>query len=346
LHLYEYDLPESLIAQEPLAERDASRLLVLDRAGGPLAHRRFRDLPEYLRAGDLLVVNETRVIAARLRCRRRGGGAAEILLVRPAPDGRWLALARPGPRLKPGTEVAVVGLDGGVAGRAVVEEDAGGGLRAVRFPDGDPADLLARAGEVPLPPYIKRPQGPRPGDRDAYQTVFARVPGAVAAPTAGLHLTGPLLAQLEARGVGLARLVLHVGPGTFRPVRAENPAEHRLDAEWCAIPSETALAVSRVRQAGGRVVAVGTTSTRALEAAARAGGLPLAAFEGWVDLFIHPPYEFAATDALITNFHLPRSSLLLLVSAFAGRERVLAAYHEAVAGGYRFHSYGDAMLIL
>ncbi len=343
---YDYDLPPALIAQEPLAQRDASRLLVLDRESGVLAHRQFRDLPEYLRAGDLLVLNETRVIAARLRGRRAGGGAAEVLLVRPAPDGRWLALVRPGSRLRPGTTLAIVDREGRVAGQVVIEEPAGEGLRAVRPGEPGVTDLLARAGEVPLPPYIRRPGGPSAADRDAYQTVYARVPGAVAAPTAGLHLTEPLLARLADRGVDVARLVLHVGPGTFRPVQVEDPADHHLDAEWCAVPPGTAAAVNRARERGGRVVAVGTTSTRALEAAARATGLPLAGFEGWVGLYIYPPFEFAAVDALVTNFHLPRSSLLLLVCAFAGRERVLAAYREAVAAGYRFYSYGDAMLIL
>ena len=351
MHLYDFELPDACVAQRPLAARDAARLLVLDRAAGTTQHRRFADLPEHLRAGDLLVLNETRVLAARLRARRAGGGAAELLLVRPLPDGRWLALARPGARLKPGAEVTVVDAEGRPAAAAVVEERAGEGLRAVRFPGGDVPALLARAGEMPLPPYIRRPAGA--ADREDYQTVFARVPGAVAAPTAGLHFTSELLARLAAQGVETARLVLHVGPGTFRPVQVEDPAAHRLEAEWASVPAATAAAVRRARQAGRRVVAVGTTATRALEAAARAAGPagatgpePDAAFEGWVDLFIHPPFEFRAVDALVTNFHLPRSSLLLLVAAFAGRERVLAAYREAVAAGYRFYSYGDAMLIL
>lgn len=338
MNLYDYELPESSIAQAPLPERAASRLLVLDRARPELAHRHFADLPEYLRAGDLLVVNETRVIPARLRARRPGGGKAEVFLVRPAADGRWLALVKPGSRLKPGTEVALLDADDAVGGRAVIEDVAAEGMRLVRFPDGDAESLVGRLGDVPLPPYIKRHA--EASDRERYQTVFARVPGAVAAPTAGLHLTDELLERLGAKGVGLARLVLHVGPGTFRPVQVADPRDHRLDAEWCSVPAETAAAVNAARAAGGRVVAVGTTTTRALEAA---GGR---AFEGFVDLYIHPPFEFRVVDALVTNFHLPRSSLLLLVSAFAGREKVLAAYREAVEQGYRFYSYGDAMLIL
>jgi len=342
VNLYDYELPESAIAQEPLADRSSSRLLVMDRVSGARQHRRFSDVPELLRAGDLLVVNETRVIPARLRARRPGGGKAEIFLVRALPDGRWLALVKPSARIKPGAEIALLDGAGDPAGGAVVEESAADGLRAVRFPDGDVAGLIARAGEVPLPPYIRR--SPEDADRERYQTVFARVPGAVAAPTAGLHLTDPLIVRLREKGVGLSRLVLHVGPGTFRPVQVEDPQDHRVDAEWCSIPAETAAAVNQTRAQGGRVVAVGTTTTRSLEAAA-ARGLPLAAFEGFVDLYIHPPFEFRVVDALITNFHLPRSSLLLLVSAFAGREHVLAAYREAIAEGYRFYSYGDAMLI-
>ncbi|HEV8479358.1 MAG TPA: tRNA preQ1(34) S-adenosylmethionine ribosyltransferase-isomerase QueA [Candidatus Eisenbacteria bacterium] len=342
MNLYDYELPESAIAQEPLSDRSASRLLVMDRASGARQHRHFSDLPEFLRAGDLLVVNETRVIPARLRARRPGGGKAEIFLVRALPDGRWLALVKPSARIKPGSEVALVDHAEGPAGRVVVEDSAAGGLRTVRFPEGEVAGLIARAGAVPLPPYIRR--SPEEADRERYQTVFARVPGAVAAPTAGLHLTDPLIARLREQGVAMARLVLHVGPGTFRPVQVDDPRDHQIDAEWCSIPAETAALVSQARERGGRVVAVGTTTTRALEAAARQAQ-PLAPFEGFVDLYIHPPFEFRVVDALITNFHLPRSSLLLLVSAFAGREHVLAAYREAVLEGYRFYSYGDAMLL-
>jgi S-adenosylmethionine:tRNA ribosyltransferase-isomerase len=342
LNLYDYELPESSIAQEPLADRTASRLLVMRRWTGERQHRRFAELAEFLRAGDLLVVNETRVIPARLRAQRASGGRAEIFLVRALADARWLALVKPSAKLKPGSVVALLDASDAPAGRAIVEETAEGGLRAVRFPEADAADLLARLGEVPLPPYIRR--APEESDRERYQTVFARVPGAVAAPTAGLHLTDELIARLKTKGIGMARLVLHVGPGTFRPVQVEDPRDHRVDAEWCSISAETANAVNAARERGGRVIAVGTTTTRALEAAARLG-LPLQPYEGFVDLFIHPPFEFKLVDALITNFHLPRSSLLLLVSAFAGREHVLEAYREAIAAGYRFYSYGDAMLI-
>jgi S-adenosylmethionine:tRNA ribosyltransferase-isomerase len=342
VYLYDYELPESSIAQTPLADRSASRLLVLRRWTGERRHRHFAELPEFLRAGDLVVMNETRVIAARLRAQRATGGKAEIFLVRALADGRWLALVKPSAKLKPGTSVALLDAQDEPAGSAVVEEACGEGLRAVRFPDASPGDVLERLGEVPLPPYIRRP--PEPADRERYQTVFARVPGAVAAPTAGLHLTDELMARLKQKGVAMTRLVLHVGPGTFRPVQVEDPSDHKLDAEWCSIPQETAMAVNAARARGGRVIAVGTTTTRALEAAATTA-MPLEAFEGFVDLFIRPPFEFRAVDALITNFHLPRSSLLLLVSAFAGREHVLDAYREAVLNGYRFYSYGDAMLI-
>lgn len=344
MHLYDYELPEERIAQRPLPERDSSRLLVLHRASGEIEHRIFRDLPECLRAGDLLVVNETRVLAARLRGKRPGGGKAELLLVRPQSDGRWLALVRPNARLHPGTRITIHDAEGREIDRATVEEQVGDGIRAVRFETGDASRALERAGEVPLPPYIRRPAEPE--DRETYQTVFARVPGAVAAPTAGLHVTEEILTRLAERGVELARLVLHVGPGTFRPVQVSDPGQHRLDAEWCSIPADTAAAIGRARERGGRVIAVGTTTTRALEAAALAGGLGPRGFTGWVDLLIYPPFPFRVVDALVTNFHLPRSSLLLLVSAFGGRERILAAYAEAVRLGYRFYSYGDAMLIV
>jgi S-adenosylmethionine:tRNA ribosyltransferase-isomerase len=342
VHLYEYELPESSIAQEPLADRSASRLLLLRRWTGERQHRHFAELTEFLRTGDLLVMNETRVIPARLRAQRATGGKAEIFLVRELADGRWLALVKPSAKLKPGAEVSLLDAQDQPAGTALVEEAAGEGLRAVRFPGTAVSDLLEWLGEVPLPPYIRR--APVGSDRERYQTVFARVPGAVAAPTAGLHLTDELMARLEKKGVAMARLVLHVGPGTFRPVQVADPRDHKIDAEWCSIPARTATAVNAARARGGRVIAVGTTTTRALEAAAQRA-MPLEPFEGFVDLFIRPPFEFRAVDALITNFHLPRSSLLLLVSAFAGREHVLDAYREAVATGYRFYSYGDAMLI-
>ncbi len=337
---FDYDLPQDLIAQQPLPERDASRLLVLDRASGRITHRGFRDLPSLLDPGDLLVVNRSRVFPARLLGRRAGGGAAEVLLVRRKPDGIWDALVRPGRRLRPGATVQVaddltVRLEGA---------EPGSPLRRVRLlaKDGDPEEALSRRGHVPLPPYIRRPD--QPADRERYQTVYAREPGSVAAPTAGLHFTPALLEALAARGVERAEVVLHVGPGTFRPVEVEQVEEHRVDPEPCAIPAETAEALARARARGARVVAVGTTVTRTLESAALvAGGVRAGSTE--TALVIVPGHRFQVVDALVTNFHLPRSSLLLLVAAFAGRDRILAAYAEAVRERYRFYSYGDAMLI-
>jgi len=337
---FDYDLPQELIAQEPLEERDASRLLVLDRASGRISHHRFRELPSLLDPGDLLVVNRSRVFPARLLGRRAGGGEAEVLLVRRNPDGTWDALVRPGRRLRPGTMVEVaddltVRIEGA---------DPGSPLRRVRLlvRDADLEATLWRRGHVPLPPYIRRPD--QPADRERYQTVYARETGSVAAPTAGLHFTPALLEALTARGVERAEVVLHVGPGTFRPVEVEQVEEHRVDPEPCTIPREAAEALARARARGSRVVAVGTTVTRTLESAALASGGVRAGSSETV-LVIVPGRPFQVVDALVTNFHLPRSSLLLLVAAFAGRERVLAAYAEAVRERYRFYSYGDAMLI-
>ncbi|HSD66840.1 MAG TPA: tRNA preQ1(34) S-adenosylmethionine ribosyltransferase-isomerase QueA [Vicinamibacteria bacterium] len=338
---YDYPLPPDLVAQEPLAERDASRLLVLERASGRLAHHAFSDLPELLRPGDLLVTNRSRVFPARLLGRREGGGAAEVLLVRRREPTVWDAMVRPGRRLRPGTTVDVA--DGF---RVRVESTpVPGGLRAVRLLlDGlDPDAALERHGHVPLPPYIRRPDVGE--DRERYQTVFAREPGSVAAPTAGLHFTPALLDRLRARGVERAEIVLHVGPGTFRPVDVRDVRAHRVDPECLTIPAETAAAVDRARAEGRRVVAVGTTTTRALESALDDGGR-VRPGDAETDLVIVPGHRFRAVDALVTNFHLPRSSLLLLASAFAGRERVLAAYAEAVRLRYRFYSYGDAMLVV
>ena len=337
---YDYPLPPQRIAQEPLAERDASRLMVLERASGRLSHRLFRELPELLRPGDLLVTNRSRVIPARLLARRASGGAVEVLLVRPRSDGLWEAMLRPARRLPPGSEAEVA-----PGFRVRVEPGGAGALRHVRLlaDDGDTAGAVERHGHVPLPPYIKRPD--TAADRERYQTVFAREPGSVAAPTAGLHFTPALLQRLAGRGIETASLVLHVGPGTFRPVEAQDVREHRVDAERFAIPEETAAAVGRARADERRVVAVGTTVTRALESAVGADGA-LRAGQSETGLVIVPGFRFRVVDALLTNFHLPRSSLLLLVSAFAGRERVLSAYAQAVAHGYRFYSYGDAMLVV
>jgi S-adenosylmethionine:tRNA ribosyltransferase-isomerase len=343
---YDYDLPPDLVAQEPLPERDASRLLVLDRATGALLHRGFADLPELLRPGDLLVTNRTRVFPARLLGRRAGGGTAEILLVRRRGGDLWDAMVRPGRRLRPGALIDVApGFQVRLEPPPSSEPPPAPPLRRVRLQiDGlDAETALERHGHVPLPPYIHRPD--RPGDRERYQTVFAREPGSVAAPTAGLHFTPALLQRLERSGVERAEIVLHVGPGTFRPVEVEDVRNHRVDPERYAIPEETAAALERARRDRRRVVAVGTTVTRALESAADAAG-HVAPGAGETGLVIVPGFRFRVVSGLVTNFHLPRSSLLLLVSAFAGRERVLAAYAEAVRERYRFYSYGDATLVV
>lgn len=340
---FDYSLPDDRIAQEP-APRGESRLLVLDAEGGG-RHRRVSDLPDLLHPGDLLVVNDTRVIPARLFGRRvteegGEGGRVEILLVERVEGGlhrdcEWEALAKPGRKARPGTRLR---FEGGLSAEVLTK--LGDGRHRVRF--SEPVEpWLDRLGHVPLPPYIKRPD--RPEDRDRYQTVFADRPGAVAAPTAGLHLTPELLRRLEARGVPTARVTLHVGIGTFKPVTAELVHEHVMDEERYEVPEGTAAAVREVRRRGGRVVAVGTTVVRTLETAARDDGA-VEAGAGRTGLFIYPGFRFRAVDALLTNFHLPRSSLLMLVAAFAGRERVLAAYREAIEEGYRFYSYGDAML--
>jgi S-adenosylmethionine:tRNA ribosyltransferase-isomerase len=355
---YDYPLPPELVAQEPLEARDASRLLVLDRATGALEHRRFAELPELLRPGDLLVTNRSRVFKARLIGRRPAGGAAELLLVRRRPDGLWDAMLRPGRRLRAGAIVEIAsgfrariepGPPGSIRRSDSTSEGASPAgaetvLRVVRLlTEGIDVDsALERYGHTPLPPYIRRVDGPL--DRERYQTVYAREPGSVAAPTAGLHFTPELLAHLDARGVERTELVLHVGPGTFRPVEVEDVREHRVDPERVVIPEPAAQAVERARAAGRRVVAVGTTVTRALESGLDAAGR-LRPGERETGLVIVPGHRFRIVSALVTNFHLPRSSLLLLACAFAGRERLLGAYRQAVAERYRFYSYGDAMLI-
>jgi len=344
---YDYDLPPGAIAVRPAEPRDAARLLVLRRAGGPLEDRVFRDLPELLEPGDLLVVNDTRVIPARLHGRRVDtGGAVEIFLLHeehatPTPAGgpQWRVLASPGRRLRPGVRVE---LAPGVEAEIVAVHE--NGERTVRFHG--TTDVLAladRVGSTPLPPYIDRAADAR--DRDDYQTVYAAAPGAVAAPTAGLHFTPGLLGRARARGVDVASVTLHVGPGTFRPVQGDDLDAHRMHAEAYTIPDATAAAVARAHAAGRRVVAVGTTVVRALEAAAEGPGR-VRAGAGETDLFLRPGHPFRAVSGLVTNFHLPRSTLLVLVSAFAGREPVLAAYAHAIRSGYRFYSYGDAMLVV
>ena len=337
---FDYDLPTDAIAQTPAEPRDASRLLVLERRSGGLDHARFGDIGRWLRPGDLLVVNDSRVIPARLRATRASGGAAEVLVLRPIEGDaeRWEALVRPSRRLAEGAVLALA--DGH---RLEVGERLGDGTRAIRF-DGDPHAVMAAAGEMPLPPYIHDRSAPA----DRYQTVYARPPGSAAAPTAGLHFTPELLAALEAGGVRRAVVTLHVGLDTFRPLEGEYVDEHHIHREWYEIPETT----RRATRDAERVVAVGTTAVRVLETAARTD-----AATGWTDLYITPPHEFGAVDALITNFHLPRSSLLLLVTAFVqagmeaatpfdARDRLLQAYRAALAEGYRFFSFGDAMLIV
>ena len=323
-----------------MPERDASRLLVLERETGRILHRAFSDLPEILVPGDLLVVNRSRVFPARLLGRRQGGGAAEVLLLRPLGEGEWEALVRPGRRLRESQEVRIC-----PELSVRIESEALGhdGRRRVRLLADDPQAAVERFGSTPLPPYIRRPEEPE--DRERYQTVYAREPGSVAAPTAGLHFTPALLTRLEARGIHRAELTLHVGPGTFRPVAVEEIERHRIEPEEFSIPAESAEAIRQAKAGGRRIVAVGTTAVRALEAGALQD-MPPRAHSGRTDLVIVPGFRFRVTDALLTNFHLPRSSLLLLVAAFAGRERVLAAYQEAIGIGYRFYSYGDAMLVL
>ena len=338
---YDYDLPPDRIAQRPVEPRDRSRLMVVPRDGSPFRHLEFRDLVDLIPAGDALVLNETRVLPARLRGRKPTGAPAEILLLRPVSrdETEWEALVRPGGKLKPGRVVDV-----GDGLRVHVIDSAPGGGRVVRLESElPPREAIERWGEMPLPPYIERSADAT--DRERYQTVFARAAGSVAAPTAGLHFTPAVLAALERKGVRIARLVLHVGLGTFRPVDEDDLARHEMHAEWYDVPDPAAETLNAVRAAGGSLWAVGTTVTRTLESAADAEGR-IVAGSGWTDIFIRPPYRFRAVDRLVTNFHLPRSTLLMLVSAFAGHERTMAAYEEAVREGYRFYSYGDAMVLI
>ena len=339
---FTYELPQELIAQTPIERRDRSRLLVLDRSTGGVVHRRFHELTDLLRSGDLLVLNDSRVIPARLYGRRSDtGGKVELLLVRREGPGLWQCLARPARSLRPGIRLS---FDGGLEAR--VRDLSESGLRRIELND---ESLIERVGRVPLPPYIHAPLD----DPERYQTVYAghgeAKEGSVAAPTAGLHFTHDLLGRLEGMDVELAYLTLHIGLDTFRPVDEEEPERHKLHTEYWELPPKTAEAVNGARREGRRVVAVGTTSVRVLEQAALLaegqGGDAVRPGTGWADLFILPGHGFRVVDALITNFHLPRSTLLMMVSAFAGRERVLAAYEEAVQERYRFYSFGDAMLI-
>ena len=333
-----YDLPPELIAQTPLERRDGSRLMTLNRETGAIGHHHFYDLPQFLRPGDCLVLNDSRVLPARLIGHRETGGACEVLLLIDRGEKTWECLVRPGKKMRPGTKV-IFG-DGELT--AEVTEVLEGGNRLVRFHyDGIFLETLERLGKMPLPPYIRAELE----DQERYQTVYSKVTGSAAAPTAGLHFTPELLQQIQAMGVRLAWVTLHVGLGTFRPVKAENLEEHEMHSEYCVVPPETAQAVNETKRAGGRVICVGTTSCRTVESWAAEDGT-LRSGGGWTDIFIYPGYRFKVLDGLITNFHLPESTLIMLVSALAGRERVLAAYQEAVRERYRFFSFGDAMLIL
>ena len=332
-----YDLPQRLIAQTPLERRDGSRLLVLDKITGQTEHRHFYDLPEYLRPGDCMVLNDSRVIPARLIGARPTGGAIEVMLLKDLGDKRWECLVRPGKKMRPGHQV-VFG-DGELTGE--VESVSEGGNRIVRFRyEGIFLEILERLGRMPLPPYIKE----QLADPERYQTVYSKHPGSAAAPTAGLHFTPELLDKIRAMGVDVRFVTLHVGLGTFRPVKAEDIEDHEMHSEFCTVPADTAEAVNRAKAAGGRVVAVGTTSCRTLESFTGEDGV-LRADSGWTSIFIYPGYKFKCMDALVTNFHLPGSTLVMLVSALAGRENILAAYAEAVEREYRFFSFGDAMFI-
>jgi S-adenosylmethionine:tRNA ribosyltransferase-isomerase len=354
---FDFTLPDDLIAQHPPEERGQSRLLVLHRDEDRLEHTTFPHLVEYLQAGDLLVVNDTRVFPARLLGRRvPTGGAVECLLLRSLPTGDWEALMHPGQKLRPGSRVIFEGDGAPLHGEVLARHFYG--RRTIRLWTDDPGGVgavIERLGHIPLPPYIARED--RASDRERYQTVYAHEPGSVAAPTAGLHFTPALLAALERRGVERVALTLHVGYGTFKPVRAERVEDHEVDPEWYTVSAAAAEALTRARRERRRIIAVGTTTTRALESLvapddepfdspALAQGGPIAPARGETRLFIHPGHQFRVVSGLITNFHLPRSSLLMLVAAFAGRDRVLAAYREAIAARYRFYSYGDAMLIL
>jgi S-adenosylmethionine:tRNA ribosyltransferase-isomerase len=343
---FDYRLPPGLIAQKPAEQRDQSRLMVVRVSDRTVEHGVFTELPDYLDDGDVLVLNDTRVIKCRLLGVNSSGKPVELLLVRETREGLWEALAKPGRRAKVGERVS---LDGGLAQAEVIGLTAHGRRQVAFKSDIAVPELMERAGHVPLPPYIKRPDDE--DDISRYQTVYARNEGAVAAPTAGLHFTPRLLDVLEDKGVQLAWVTLHVGPGTFRPVRTDDPRDHKLDPEWFRLEPEQAAVVSEAKRDGRRVVCVGTTVARALETVAiqdQSGHDVWVAqpAEGWTDKYILPPYEFRILDALVTNFHLPRTTLLMLVAALAGRDLILKAYEEAVSSGYRFYSYGDAMLIL
>ena len=333
-----YDLPQELIAQTPIPQRDASRLMTLDRATGKTEHRHFYDLPDFLHPGDCLILNDSRVLPARLLGQRLpGGGACEVLLLTDRGEGTWECLVRPGRKMRPG---AMLSFGNGEL-TAEVTGEIEGGNRLVHFTyQGIFLEVLERLGKMPLPPYIKAELQ----DRERYQTVYSRHNGSAAAPTAGLHFTPELLAAIAAKGVEIGYVTLHVGLGTFQPVKEEDITDHTMHSEYCILSQETAALINRTRAAGGRCVCVGTTSCRTLESWAGEDGR-MEARSGWTDIYIYPGYRFKVTDALVTNFHLPESTLIMLVSAFAGQEHVLAAYQEAVREKYRFFSFGDAMFL-
>ena len=336
-HDFWYDLPEELIAQTPLEKRDASRLMVLDRETGAVTHRHFYDILDYLNPGDCLVMNDSRVLPARLLGHRPTGGAVEVLLLRDLGNNCWECLCKPGRKMLPGSEVSFG--DGEL--KAVVREVREDGNRVVEFHyEGIFLEVLERLGKMPLPPYIKAELE----DQERYQTVYSREVGSAAAPTAGLHFTNELLDQIRAKGVKTAFVTLHVGLGTFRPVKAEEITDHHMHSELCMMNAETAAILNETKQTGGRIICVGTTSCRTLESLVNDDGT-FEAKSKWTEIFIYPGYSFKAMDGLITNFHLPESTLVMLVSAFAGREHVLNAYAEAVKERYRFFSFGDAMFI-
>jgi len=332
-----YDLPKELIAQTPLEKRDQSRLMRLDKCTGEVEHRHFYELPDFLHDGDCLVLNDSRVLPARLIGTRPTGGSVEVLLLRDLGGGRWECLTKPGRKTRPGTEITF----GNGELTATVEEVTEGGNRIILFHyDGIFLEILEKLGRMPLPPYIKEELK----DPERYQTVYSRELGSAAAPTAGLHFTKELLNEIASRGVKVCYLTLHVGLGTFRPVKEDNIEEHEMHSEFCIVPEDTARIVTETKKSGGRVVSVGTTSCRTLESFAKPDGT-LEQASGWTDIYIYPGYKFKCVDALITNFHLPESTLIMLVSALAGRENILNAYKIAVEEKYRFFSFGDAMFI-
>lgn len=334
---FNFDLPKELIAQTPLEQRDHSRLMHLDKNTGEIEHRHFYELPEMLREGDCLVLNDSRVLPARLIGSRPTGGSVEVLLLRDLGNGEWECLTKPGKKTRPGTELSF----GNGELSATVENVAEGGNRIVKFHyEGIFLEILEKLGRMPLPPYIKEELQ----DPERYQTVYSRDLGSAAAPTAGLHFTKELLDIIASRGVKVCYLTLHVGLGTFRPVKEDEIEEHEMHSEFCIVPEETARIVTETKKNGGRVVCVGTTSCRTIESFAKPDGT-LEPSSGWTDIFIYPGYQFKCMDALITNFHLPESTLIMLVSALAGREHILNAYNTAVAEKYRFFSFGDAMFI-